>query len=183
MITPVIDYSLSRGEVDPKRIAVQGISQGGFWVPRAAAFERRVAAVVADPGVVDVSTAWSATLPKPMLELLQAGRKAEFDGYIAKSLNPSDRAALNFRMRPYGFTSPYDTYKAVQEYNLRGVAGQIRCPMLITAPVNEGFWPGQSQQLYDLLSSPKKLVPFSESDGADLHCEPKGTGIRDLRVF
>lgn len=95
-----------------------------------------------------------------MLELLQAGRKAECDGFIAKSLNPSDRAALNFRMRPYGFTSPYDTYKATQDYNLRGVAGQIRCPMLITAPVNEGFWPGQSQQLYDLLTSPKKLVPF-----------------------
>src|ERR1700736_3356293 len=29
----------------------------------------------------------------------------------------------------------------------------------------------------------KKLVPFSENDGADLHCEPKGTGLRDLRVF
>jgi Acetyl xylan esterase (AXE1) len=183
VITPVIDYALTRPEVDPKRIAIQGISQGGFWVPRAAAFERRIAAVVADPGVVDVSTVWSATLPKPMLELLQAERKAEFDGFIAKSLNPSDRAALNFCMRPYGFTSPYDTYKTAQDYNLREVAGQIRCPMLITAPVNEGFWPGQSQQLYDLLISPKKLVPFSESDGADLHCEPKGTGIRDLRVF
>lgn len=27
------------------------------------------------------------------------------------------------------------------------------------------------------------LVEFSESSGADLHCEPKGTGLRDLRVF
>jgi hypothetical protein len=34
-----------------------------------------------------------------------------------------------------------------------------------------------------LLTAPKKLVHFSESDGADLHCEPKGTGMRDLRVF
>ena len=24
---------------------------------------------------------------------------------------------------------------------------------------------------------------FSHSDGDDLHCEPQGTGIRDLRVF
>jgi hypothetical protein len=24
---------------------------------------------------------------------------------------------------------------------------------------------------------------FSESDGADLHCEPKATGLRDLQVF
>jgi hypothetical protein len=59
----------------------------------------------------------------------------------------------------------------------------VACPMLITEPVNEAFWPAQSRHLYDLLASPKKLVPFSEGDGADLHCDPKGTGLRDLRVF
>jgi Prolyl oligopeptidase family len=183
VIAPVVDYALSRPEVDPKRIALQGISQGGYWVPRALAFERRIAAGIADPGVVDVSTSWTAALPKPMLELLKAGRKAEFDGYLEKSLNGPAKMYLNFRMRPFGFKSSYDTYKAVLEYNLEDVAKNIRCPMLITEPVNESYWPGQSRQLYDLLTSPKKLVHFSESDGADLHCEPKGNGLRDLRAF
>ena len=183
VITPVVDYALSRPEVDPKRIALQGISQGGFWVPRALAFEKRIAAGIADPGVVDVSTSWTAALPKPMLELLKAGRKAEFDGYFAKSLSESAKSYLNFRMRPYGFTSYYDTFKSVLDYSLADVAQNIRCPMLITEPANESFWPGQSRQLYGLLTSPKKLVHFSESDGADLHCEPQGLGIRDLRIF
>ncbi len=183
VITPVVDYALSRPEVDPKRIAIQGISQGGYWVPRAVAFEKRIAAAIADPGVVDVSTSWTASLPPPMLELLKSGRKAEFDGYMSKTMSPAIRSNLNFRMRPYGFTSYFDTFKAAMEYNLAGVAGQIRCPLLITEPANEAYWPGQSRQLYDLVTSPKKLVHFSESDGADLHCEPKGTGIRDVRVF
>lgn len=183
VITPVVDYALSRPEVAPKKIAIQGISQGGYWVPRALAFEKRIAAAIADPGVVDVSTSWISYLPKPMLELLKAGRKAEFDSTLAKFSDETSRSLLAFRMRPFGFTSAYDTYKASMDYNLTGVAGKISCPMLITAPVNEAYWPGQSQQLYDLLASPKKLVPFSESDGADLHCEPKGTGLRDLRVF
>ena len=183
VITPVVDYALTRPEVDGKRIAIQGISQGGYWVPRAVAFEKRIAAAIADPGVVDVSTSWISTLPKPMIELLNAGRKAEFDGYLAKSLEPSDRAYLNFRMRPFGFDSYFDAYQAVSEYKLAGVAEKIRCPLLITEPVNEKYWQGQSRQLYDLVSAPKKLVHFSESDGADLHCEPKGTGLRDLRVF
>jgi hypothetical protein len=183
VITPVVDYALSRREVDPKRIAIQGISQGGYWVPRAVAFERRIAAAVADPGVVNVAASWTASLPPPMLALLKAGRKAEFDGYMSKTLDGPTKANLSFRMRPYGFTSYYDTFKAVQDYNLEGVAGQIRCPMLITEPANEAFWPGQSRQLHELLTSPKKLAAFSESDGADLHCEPKGTGLRDLRVF
>lgn len=185
VIGPVVDFALSRTDVDPKRIAIQGISQGGYWVPRAIAFEERIAAAIADPGVTDVSTSWTATLPPPLLALLKAGNKAEFDSFLEKALPPASRATLNFRMRPFGFTSYFDTYKATLDYNLRDVANKIRCPLLITAPVNEIYWPGQSQQLYEMAtsSSSKKLVEFTEADGADLHCEPQSTGIRDLRVF
>jgi hypothetical protein len=152
-------------------------------VPRALAFEKRIAAGIADPGVVDVSTSWTANLPPPLLALLKAGRKAEFDQFLGKSLPPRTRATLNFRMRPFGFTSYYDTFKAVLDYNLRDVAQKIQCPMLITSPVNEAYWPGQAKQLEDMLTCPKKLLDFTEAEGADLHCEPKGTGIRDLRIF
>jgi hypothetical protein len=72
-----------------------------------------------------------------MLGILKSGGKAEFDGFMAKSLDPATKSNLNFRMRPYGFASYYDTYKAVLEYNLEGFAGQIRCPLLITEPANE----------------------------------------------
>lgn len=183
VITPVVDFALSRRDVDAKKIALQGISQGGYWVPRAIAYEKRIAAAIADPGVVDVSTSWTETLPKPLLGLLKAGRKAEFDSFIEKGLSPATRATLRFRMRPFGLASYFATYKAVMEYNLRGSAEKIACPLLITSPVNEAYWPGQSQELFDMVKSPKKLVEFTEADGADLHCEPKGTGIRDLRVF
>jgi hypothetical protein len=183
VIRPVVDFALSRPDVDPKRIAIQGISQGGYWVPRAIAFEKRIAAAIADPGVVDVSTSWLAPLPPPLLGLLKAGRKTEFDSFLEKGSTPAARATLNFRMRPFGFTSYFDTYKATMEYNLHGVADKIECPLLITSPVNEAYWAGQSKELYEMVRSPKKLVEFTEADGADLHCEPKGTGIRDLRVF
>ncbi len=183
VITPVVNFALGRADVDPKRIAIQGISQGGYWVPRALAFEKRIAAGIADPGVVDVSTSWTANLPPPLLALLKAGRKAEFDQYLGKALQPQSRATLSFRMRPFGYTSYFDTFKAVLDYNLRDIAQKIQCSMLITSPVNEAYWPGQSKQLQDLLTCPKKLLEFTEADGADLHCEPKGTGIRDLRIF
>src|ERR1700723_1926963 len=64
-ITAGVDYALSRKDVDPKRIALQGISLGGYWVPRAVAFEKRIAAAIADPGEVDGSASWTAPLPKP----------------------------------------------------------------------------------------------------------------------
>lgn len=183
VVTPVVDFALSLEGVDPKRIALQGISQGGYWVPRAVAFEKRIAAAIADPGVVDVSASWTSSLPPPMIELLKAGRKQEFDGYMDKLLDPATKHSLTFRMRPYGTTSYFDTFQATMAYNLTEVVGKIACPMLITEPVNEAFWPGQSRQLHDLLTCPKTLVPFSVSDGADLHCEPKAHGLRELRVF
>ena len=93
------------------------------------------------------------------------------------------KAGLAFRMRPYGMASYFDVFTAVQQYSLADVAGQITCPMLITDPDSEAFWPGQSERLYDLLTSPKTLVRFTVEEGADLHCEPKAPGLRDLRIF
>ncbi len=183
VITPVVDFALTLKGTDAKRIALQGISQGGYWVPRAVAFERRIAAAIADPGVVDVSTSWTATLPPPMIQMLKTGQKETFDRVMDKAMSPEAKKDLAFRMRPYGTTSYYEAFKAATDYNLAGVAGQITCPVLITEPDNEAFWPGQSRQLYDLLAAPKTLAPFLVSEGADLHCEPKAFGLRDLRVF
>ncbi|MGC1903306.1 MAG: hypothetical protein WA715_05760 [Candidatus Acidiferrum sp.] len=100
-----------------------------------------------------------------------------------QGLDPASKATLNSRVRPYGFASYYETFKAAQSYTLESVAAQIRCPVLIANPANEQYWPGQSQRLYNLVTSTRKLVHFSESDSADLQCEPQGTNIRDQRVF
>jgi len=53
VVTPVVDYVLSRPDVDPRKIALVGLSFGGYLAPRAAAFEHRLAALVADGGVFD----------------------------------------------------------------------------------------------------------------------------------
>jgi fermentation-respiration switch protein FrsA (DUF1100 family) len=42
-----VDYLLARGDVDPARIGLAGWSLGGYFAPRAAAFEKRLALVVA----------------------------------------------------------------------------------------------------------------------------------------
>jgi dienelactone hydrolase len=56
VVSPVVDYALSRDDVDPKRIAIYGASMGGYMVARAAAFEHRIVAAITDPGVWDVAT-------------------------------------------------------------------------------------------------------------------------------
>ncbi|MBB6098626.1 hypothetical protein HNR42_002061 [Deinobacterium chartae] len=185
VITPVVEYALGRPEVDPNRIALQGISQGGYWVPRALAFEHRIAAAIADPGVVDVSSSWLENLPEELRDFLHTQNKAAFDAAMTEYTQqvPEARATLAFRMRPYGMTSFYDVFQAVQAYTLRGLTDRIRCPLLVTDPAREQFWPGQSRQLYDALTCPKTLVPFTAEDGSDLHCEPQALAVRDQRIF
>jgi hypothetical protein len=185
VVTPVVDYALTRPEVDPARIALMGVSQAGYWVPRAVAFEYRVAAAIADPGVWDVSTSWTAHLPPELKALLAAGDKAAFDAALQEGFeeDPELAGLQTFRSRPYGFASPYDAFKATEAYTLTGVADRIRCPMFIADPDGEQFWPGQSQQLYDALRSPNVLVPFTVAEGGDLHCEPKNPGLRAQRMF
>jgi hypothetical protein len=187
VLTPVVDAMVARPDVQADRIAVIGVSQAGYWVPRALAFEHRFAAAVADPGVVDVSTSWTEHLPKSMRKELEDGDREKFDRNmrIGEVFDKSAKALLAFRGEPYGLESdsPYDLYKAVDAYKLGDEVNQIDTPVLITDPEGEQFWPGQPQQLFDRLNGDKELVHFKEGDGAGRHCEPLAPANRDARLF
>lgn len=186
VITPIVDYLLEAPDVDPGRIALYGISQAGYWVPRALAFERRIAAGIADPGVFDVATSWLERLPPEMVQLLDSGDRDRFDHYVEMGLReagPQDRQTMAWRSKPYGTSSPYDTFTAVRKYTLAGIADRITTPLLITDPEGEQFWPGQSRRLHDAVAGPKQLVAFTAAEGAASHCEPLARTLLEQRMF
>lgn len=187
VLTPVLDAMLQRPDVDHERVAVIGISQAGYWVPRALAFEHRPAAAVVDPGVTDVSASWMQRLPQVMHNQLREGKRTAFDREMrmVERISPDVAATLAFRGRPFGLNggSRFDLYEAVAAYRLQGEEQQITTPLLITAPEDEQFWPGQSRELYDRLPGPKELVSFSSHEGAERHCEPMAAALRETRVF
>lgn len=185
VVTPVVDYLLTRRDVDADRIALQGISQAGYWTARAAAFEHRICALVADPGVMRVGDSWTAHLPKELIELLDAGEKEQFDNFMDQSMEEGMRAMLAWRMAPYGTSSPFEAYTAARAMSLdAATVGQITCPTLVLDPEDEQFWPGQSQEMFDALTcSEKKLAHFTRDQGANWHCEPAAQSLRDEVVF
>ena len=187
VITPVIDFLVERPEVDADRLALYGISQAGYWVPRALAFEHRIAAAVADPGVTDVAASWRANLPQEALALLDAGDREQFDAFMAigmQSASPRERQVLEWRAKPYGpHDSVYALFKTVEQYRLGDLVKRIRTPLMVTDPEGEQFWPGQSQRLFDALPGPKVLVPFTRAEGEDMHCEPMARSLLEQRMF
>ena len=186
VITPVVDFLSARADVDGAKLALLGVSQAGYWVPRALAFEHRIAAGVADPGVVDISTTVLGHLPHSMLKLLEVGEQDKFDRDMewALKISPSTRSMLALRMRPYGVTTPFEFFAASRDYVLTDeLIARITAPVLVTSPDSEQFWPGQSQELFDKLTGKKAIVAFTEAEGADSHCEPAASGLRGERIF
>ena len=186
VITPVLDFLLARADVDPARIVLYGISQGGYWVPRALAFERRIAAAIADPGVLNAFEPWWEAVPPELQRLLDAGDKQSFDRLFDEGMRvapPAQRQNWEWRAKPYGLQSPFDVFTAARRYNLADVADQIITPLLIADPEGEQFWPGQSQQLFEKLQGTKQLVAFTADEGADRHCEPLARSLLEQRMF
>ncbi len=183
--TPVVDFLLTRADVDPAKIALYGISQAGYWVPRSLAFEHRIAAAIADPGVVDVSTSWTDHMPKSMIKLLHDGDREKFDKEMAFGMKMpgAGKSAWSFRARPYNQTGYYDTMAEVLKYNVTDVAASITTPLLVTSPEDEQFWPGQSEKLDSLIPGETELVRFTAAEGANYHCQPLARLLTEQRMF
>ena len=71
VITPVVDYTLTRPEIDPDRIAGFGYSLGGYLLARAAAFEHRLCALILDDGVHDLASGFADNMPPFLMDWVQ----------------------------------------------------------------------------------------------------------------
>ena len=187
VVKPVVDYALTRPEVDPEKIALMGISLGGYLAPRAASSEHRLAACIADPGLWDMLEAAKArfsALPKDVLE--------KFPNVDPEVLEPivkhiQETPALRWAIIQRGFwvhgvDSLSEYLKLAEDYSLKEVVGQIRCPTLLTWAESDPLsW--NAEQIYDRLTSQKELVRFYDAEGAGDHCEVKARPLFHERAF
>jgi 2,6-dihydroxypseudooxynicotine hydrolase len=60
----VCDWIEERNDLDAKRIAIWGVSLGGYYAPRAAAYEKRIRACIALSGPFEWDKIWDG-LPEP----------------------------------------------------------------------------------------------------------------------
>lgn len=190
VITPVVDYALKQPGVDPKRIALMGISMGGVLAPRAAAFEHRLAALIANDGVYDFSAAFRSTVPpekwEPFVRALTAQSAPQIDQLLegAAKKSPTVRWSQSHGMWATGAPSPRGFLAKALEYNLRdGVAEKISCPTLVCEAEDDLFFKGQPQALYDHLTCRKALVRFTTAEGAGPHCQVGASRLSFARMF
>ena len=190
VVTPVVDFVVKLPGIDLQKIALMGVSLGGELAPRAAAYEKRIAALIANDGVYDYGAANLSNVPpekrQAMEELLLAKDAPELDRMIATSMknSPITDWAIAHGMYAMGASSPRAYLAATLDFNLRnGVAEAISCPTLICEAEGDIFFRGQPQQLFDHLTCPKTLVRFTKEEGAGAHCQVGAARLAFARIY
>lgn len=190
VVSPVIDYALTRKDVDPKKIALHAQSLGGYLAPRAAAFDHRIAACIADDGVYDYGSAQLSGIPAEKREQVRAALFAqsapELDAMLDQAMKTSSIASWAFTHGMYvtGTSSPRSYLAATQSFHLKdGVAEQVKCPTLVCDAGKDLYFQGQAQQLYEHLTCPKTMLVFSDEEGAGAHCEAGAGALAYARMY
>jgi fermentation-respiration switch protein FrsA (DUF1100 family) len=75
-VSAVLDYVATRRDLDSSRVGMWGVSLGGYYAPRAAAFDKRIQACIALGGPFDWGAAWDG-LPELTREAFRARSHCE----------------------------------------------------------------------------------------------------------
>ena len=185
VITPVVDFALRQPGVDPRRIALMGLSMGGALVPRAAAFEKRLKLLVVNPGVYEWSRIVTGFISErlPGIAGLSESDPDAFNAIVNKVIeeNPFMRWGMRDTMWKHGCTTPAQLMVEMKKYTNRGFAERITARTLVIDGEAEEF--GQARELYDALKCPKDYLLFTARETAQLHVQTGATAVSNERVF
>lgn len=171
-IGAIVDYLLTRPEVDPLRLAAYGISGGGYYVPRACAHDLRIKACIANSVLYDLERIWKTSL-------LQFGE-------LFKKRDPLSWMVADMIAWRSGCKNLLDVIPASKDFKVD--PARIACPMLIV--IGEGEYAGskeaqrQQHTCLEMLPNPqKKLVILPHNEGAGHHCTAENLSLMSQTVF
>jgi pimeloyl-ACP methyl ester carboxylesterase len=163
-VRPTMDLLLRRPDVDPKRVCVVGESFAAYLVPRAAAFEPRLAAAVS----------WGA-----LYSWGSDYRPAEWFG-------PAGPAPHIIRL--IGARTADEFHEIRERYTLAGVLGRITCPILYLVGAEDWAPLAVSQGIRCLAetgSAVKRLrvIERPEGLGGVTHCQKDNLHVMHAHTF
>lgn len=174
VVPGMIDRVLEDPRVDADRVVLVGRSFGGLLAPRGAAGERRLAAMVVDPGQYDMAQTAGGRLGELGDHLDDPSADEQFQSLLTV---PAFQALLAPRMATHGLSSVREYFVDLRRYNCREQAPAITCPSFVTDNETDVVSTGQGQQLFDALTAPKEFRRFRRDEGAEGHCEGMGATV------
>lgn len=186
VIRPVLDYALTRPDVDPHRIALIGPSLGAHLAPRAASEEHRLAACIADCGAYDLHAAFLRRLPQPLAASVKRGSRTgeralrALLGFLITK--PTAGWALRRGLLVHGAADPIEFVASLRDFTLEGRAERITCPTWVCSAEGDEI-SESAPELLTALTCEKKYVRFTAAEGAGDHCEAGNRSLYHARSF
>jgi pimeloyl-ACP methyl ester carboxylesterase len=180
----VVDYLMTREDVDPDRLAIIGYSFGGHLVSRAATFEKRIRACISNP-----------LIPNPgdgMLQIMGVDASAKVDDSVEVSVDQSDpivRMLLHDLVPRIGASTVppriAEVKRIMKDFSLWGLEGRFTCDVLNISGSGEGRLTTLSAQRFmdGAASKVKKFVLFTAEDGAEMHCQKNNPSLLHQAEF
>ncbi|MGD0409059.1 MAG: alpha/beta hydrolase [Candidatus Limnocylindrales bacterium] len=153
-VSPAVDYLLTRPDVDPKGIVLAGESLAGILIPRAIAFEHRLAAAVA------YSPLYALEFAKPYAVASPGFQKHFLHLFGAKNIEEMLTGS-----------NPRFTY------SLKGVLDKIKCPLLLVQGTEDttllDHTLNDMQRIYEEAGTKSKKMVIIEMTrmGGTQHCQ------------
>ncbi len=178
-VKAVVDYALSREDVDGDRLALVGFSLGGYFASRAVIYEKRIKACVVDSPIIDISRYYEGF---GYIEELAKIKEKDYEELFLE--NPFIRWAVETFTRRYGTKTVAEALEKVKKFNITGDLDKITCPTLALVGEGEGdeaiF---QAQRFYEGVSGSKALRMFTEKEGAESHCQITNLSLMNAAVM
>ena len=168
VVPGMVDALIKHPQVDPSRIVLVGRSFGGLIAPRGASGEHRLAAMIVDPGQLEMGSAVMNRLGDLGQHLDDPAADAQFESLLNV---PALRTFLAPRMVTHGLTSVRGYFGDLLRYTNQDTAAAITCPSYVTDNETDTVLVGQGKVLFDRLTCPKEFRLFTKAEGAEGHCE------------
>ena len=154
--TPAYEYLAARPEIDAKRIGVMAISLGGYYAPRAAAFEQRYACCLAWGAQWDYQKIWLDRFER-----------------LSRSVTPALSVASKHIEWVLNASSQDDAMQRLAPFKLDGVVQKITCPFLMLHGEGDEQIPlAEAQKCFDAVGSKQKTMKiFTREEGGYHHCQ------------
>lgn len=173
VVGAVLDAVAEREAIDADGVGLIGVSFGGYYAPRAAAFEDRIAACVAFDHMYDLWRAAAYENPQ-LARLLLRAPDVLVNGLAAlgERFSVDSRWLMENSRWVFGVDSAAEFQRTLRRYSLSGIAREIDCPMLVLAGEDDHFVPlGLAHEFVDELTCPTTLRVFTTEEGAGEHCQ------------
>jgi len=176
VVTPVVDFALTLPETDPKRMAIIGYSMGGYLVPRALAFEKRIAWGIADGGVVSPFDGVMTKFPPEVLQGVDVpAQAARVDEIVTQEMgkHPELNQFISQMLWTFDAKTPSALFSKLKTFNQADTMGNIETEMLVVNSSEDQVAASnaQSKLFFNGVKAKKTYMEFDASRGTQFHCQ------------